>query len=126
MHPLLDLLVSQPALLADHALAYVELAAQEGADFSRLCMRRIRLTACALCCATAACVLAGVAFMLWFVSPLAHEGFPWPLVIPPLLPLAALLWCLMKLKAIAGETGFEAVHRQLLADKALMSEVSKV
>lgn len=126
MHPLLDLLVSQPALLADHALAYVELAAQEGADFSRLCRRRLRLTVYALCCATAACVLAGVAFMLWFVSPLAQSSFPWPLVIPPLLPLAALLWCLIKLNAIAGEAGFAGVRRQLLADKALMSEVSKV
>ncbi len=36
MHPLLDLLVARPALLADHALAYVELTAQEAVEFSSL------------------------------------------------------------------------------------------
>lgn len=125
MHPLLDLLVAQPALLADHALAYVELTAQEAAEFSRLCKRRLVLTVYAVCCATLACALAGVAFMLWFVSPLAQSSFPWPLVITPLLPLAALLWCLMRLNAVAGETGFGGVHRQLIADKALLSEMCK-
>lgn len=125
MHPLLDLLVTQPALLADHALAYLELTAQEAAEFSRLCKRRVLLTVYALCCATSACVLAGVAWMLWFVSPLAQSSFPWPLVIAPLAPLAALLWCLMKLNAVAGETGFGGVHRQLIADKAMLSEVCK-
>lgn len=125
MHPLLDLLVAQPALLADHALAYVELTAQEAAQYSRVFKRRILLTVCAVCCATLACALAGVAFMLWFVSPLAQSSFPWPLVITPLLPLVALLWCLMKLKAVAGETGFDRVQQQLLADKALLSEMCR-
>jgi len=114
MHPLLDLLVAQPALLADHALAYVELTAQEATEFSRQCQRRVLLIACSLCCATSAGVLAGVAWMLWYVSPLA-----------PLVPLAALGWCLMKLHAVAGETGFVKVREQLIADKALLSEVCR-
>jgi len=125
MHPLLDLLVAQPALLADHALAYMELTAQEATEFSRQCQRRVLLIASALCCATSAGVLAGVAWMLWYVSPLAQSGFPWPLVMAPLVPLAALGWCLMKLHAVAGETGFVKVREQLIADKALLSEVCR-
>jgi len=125
MHPLLDLLVTQPALLADHALAYVELTAQEAAQYSRAFKRRMVLTATALCCATLACALAGVACMLWFVSPIAHEGFPWPLVVVPLLPLVALLWCMNKLDAVVDEPGFDGVRNQLIADKALLSEMCK-
>ncbi len=125
MHPLLNLLVAQPALLADHALAYVELTAQEAAEFSKLWKRRGLLMAYALCSAISACVLAGVAFMLWFVSPLAQASFPWPLVVAPLVPLVAFLWCLMKLNAAAGETGFGGVHQQLMADKALLREVCR-
>jgi F0F1-type ATP synthase assembly protein I len=72
------------------------------AEFSKHWKRRGLLMAYALCSATAACVLAGVAFMLWFVSPIAQTSFPWPLVVAPLVPLVAFLWCLMKLNAAAG------------------------
>ena len=39
---------------AVYALAYVELTAQEAAEFSRLCKRRLVLTVYAVCCATLA------------------------------------------------------------------------
>lgn len=123
MKPLLDLLVTQPSLLADHALAYAKLAAQESAGFSRICKRRLLLTACALCCASLACGLAGVAFMLWFVSPVAREVFPWPLVATPLLPAALFVWCLTQLNAAKAHPSFEKVRQQLKADRVLLQEM---
>lgn len=120
---LLDLLVAQPGLLANHALAYADLATQEAAGFSRMWKRRILLTASALCCATVACALAGVSFMLWFVSPLAHESFPWPLVITPLLPLLVFSWCVVQLQGIASEPSFGKVRQQLMADRVLLREM---
>jgi hypothetical protein len=123
MSPLLDLLVAQPGLLADHALAYADLATQEATGFSRVWKRRILLTASALCCATVACALAGVSFMLWFVSPLAHEGFPWPLVITPLVPLLAFSWCMVQLHAVASEPSFGKIRQQWMADRVLLREM---
>jgi hypothetical protein len=123
MKPLLDLLVTQPGLLADHALAYAELAAQESAGFARICKRRLLLAACALCCASLACGLAGVAFMLWFVSPAAHEVFPWPLVAIPSLPAAVSVWCLTQLNAAKAQQSFEKLRQQLNADKVLLQEM---
>ena len=123
MNPLLDLLVAQPGLLADHALAYADLATQEAAGFSKVCKRRILLTASALCCATVACALIGVSVMLWFVSPLAHEGFPWPLVITPLVPLLAFSWCMVQLHAVASEPSFAKIRQQWMADRVLLNEM---
>lgn len=123
MNPLLDLLVAQPGLLADHAMAYADLATQEAADFTRVCKRRILLTVSALCCATVACALAGVSFMLWFVSPLAHESFPWPLIITPLVPVLAFSWCMVQLHTVASEPSFGKVRQQWMADRVLLREM---
>jgi hypothetical protein len=123
MKPLLDLLLTQPGLLADHALAYTQLASQEAAVFSKVCRRRLVLTASALCCASLACGLAGVSCMLWYVSALAPGVFPWPLVLTPMLPALVGIWCLLQLKAANAQPQFEKLRLQWMADQILLNEM---
>lgn len=122
MSPLLNLLVSQPKLLAGHAMAYAQLASSEAAEFSTLCKRRLVLSACALCFATLSIGLAGVAWMLWYVSPVAQHGIPWPLIIVPVIPALGLAWCLAQLSAKSNPQGFEKTRQQLAADTLLFKE----
>ena len=69
MHPLLALLATRPQLLADHAQAYAALFNEEFDQARASWQRTAVLQAVALCCVSAAAVLAGVALMLWAISP---------------------------------------------------------
>ncbi len=124
LHPLLHLVATQPQLLADHAEAYAELAAEELGDFSATWKRRTLLNAVALCFGAAAVVLAGVAVMLWAVIPAEQMQAPWVLIAAPLVPLAVAIVCL--LTARRGDAGhaFDNLRRQVKEDMALLREAS--
>lgn len=124
IHPLLQLIATQPQLLADHAEAYAELMAAEIGDVSAIWKRRAVLNAVALCCLTAAAILAGVALMLWAVIPSGHLQVPWALIVAPLLPVAAALWCLMAARGHGERRAFENLRRQLAADMVMLREVA--
>lgn len=122
MSPLLNLLVTQPKLLAGHAMAYAQLASSEAAEFSTLWKQRLVLSVCALCFATLCLGLTGVAWMLWYVSPSVQHGTPWPLIIVPLVPALGLAWCLLQLGAKTHPQSFEKTRQQLAADTLLFKE----
>jgi peptidoglycan/LPS O-acetylase OafA/YrhL len=124
MNPLWDVLATQPKLVADHALAYAQLAGQEAVEYSGLLQRRLLLAISALCCATLSLGLAGVAVMLWFVSPLVHAALPWPLLIVPLVPALGLVWCLVQLSSTHSRQSFERLRQQWAADETLFKEAS--
>ena len=109
MNPLWDVLATQPKLVAEHALAYAQLAGQEAAEFSRLLQRRLLLAISALCCAMLSLGLAGVAVMLWFVSPV---------------PALGLGWCLVQLGSTNARQSFERLRQQWAADGALFKEAT--
>ncbi len=124
IHPLLQLIATQPQLLADHAEAYAELMAEEIDGVSAAWKRRAVLNAVALCSLTAAAILAGVALMLWAVIPSADLQAPWALIAAPLPPVAAGLWCLMAARRLGEGRAFENLRRQLAADMAMLREVA--
>lgn len=124
IHPLLQLIATQPQLLADHAEAYAELMASEIGAVSAVWKRRAVLNAVALCCLVVAAILAGVALMLWAVIPAAQMQAPWVLIAAPLPPAAAALWCLMAARVQGGGGAFENLRRQLAADMVMLREVA--
>ena len=68
--------------------------------------------------------LAGVAVMLWFVSPVVHATVAWPLLIVPLVPALGLAWCLVQLGSTNARQSFERLRQQWAADGALFKEAT--
>lgn len=122
MHPLLHLLMTRPELLAEHAQAYAELTGIEINDLVRAESRRLLYSAVALCCATAALVLAGVALLLALALPETRNAAWWALLLPPCLPLLGALACL-RLRSGIRAPAFAVLRQQLLADWLLLKEV---
>ena len=124
MHPLYHLIATRPQLLADHAEAYAELVAVEIDRMSATWTRRALLNALALCGLSVALALAGVALMLWAAMPALPAQAPWVLIVVPLLPLAAVVGCL-----VAGQRGgqhgaFDILRQQVKADLLMLHEVA--
>jgi hypothetical protein len=93
MHPLLELLLARPQLLADHALAYGELFTEEMAQALRAWQRWALWRAAAMCGLLLTAVLGGVALMLWAALPASGMPAPWLLLLTPMLPLASAVAC---------------------------------
>lgn len=75
-HPLLYLLATRPQWLAEHALAYGGLAGDELALAACHWQRQAWLQAVAAGCAVATLGVAGVALLLWAVTPAALRPHP--------------------------------------------------
>lgn len=125
IYPFLHLIATQPQLLADHVEAYAELVSDEMDRASSAWRKQAVLNAVALCCVGVGAVLAGVALMLWAVTPVANIRAPWALLVGPLLPLIVGMAC--RVAAQSKETGrtFDNVRVQLKADMAMLREVSQ-
>jgi len=122
MPPLLRLLASQPGLLADHAEAYVDLLVEEAGSASVAWRRRVWLAALGLCGLAVASVLAGMAVMLWAVTPLVGAGASWVLIATPLVPLALALWSLREARVAVDGPAFGGTRQQLKLDMDLLRE----
>lgn len=123
IHPLFLLIATRPQLLADHAEAYAELVATELGLVSAAWRRRALFYAVALACLAAAAVLAGVALMIWAVTPVATMQAPWVLVVVPLLPMAVAVGCLLAIRSRGDASGFDKIQQQMKADLAMLREV---
>ena len=124
MHPLLALLATRPQLLADHAQAYAALFNEEFDQARASWQRTAVLQAVALCCVSAAAVLAGVALMLWAISPALPAQAQWVLPVTPLAPLLVALICLMMARRAARHDAFANLCRQIDSDMAILRAVS--
>jgi len=122
MHPLLTLIALRPQLLLDHAQAYATLFNEEFSLAFATWRRWALLQAVALCCLGVAVMLAGVALMLWAVTPPAQIHAPWVLFAMPLLPLAIALACALKAHQQAQADTFANLGRQIDADLAMLRE----
>ena len=120
IHPLLRLLLTQPALLADHAAGYAELFGQELGVASRAWRKKIWLSALGACCGIVAVMLAGVAIMLWAAGLLAQNGQAWVLVATPLVPALAALGCWLALRSPGHKVPFDTMVSQVKVDLALV------
>ncbi len=124
LHPMFRLLATQPGLLADHAEAYAELFGTEFASACERWKRQALLRAVALCSLGVAAVLAGVALMLWAVTPAAQLHAAWLLVLVPLLPALLAWWCLQAAADSAADEAFGQLRRQLRADASMLREAA--
>jgi hypothetical protein len=124
LYTLLRLSITQPQLLAEHADAYAELVSTEVRSALALWQRQLWLNALAGACLAVAAVLAGVAWMLWAVTPVENIRAPWALLGAPLLPCALALWCLIQARAKSHGAAFEKLLQQLRADIAMLRKAS--
>lgn len=122
MHPMLHLAANQPQLLARHLEAYAELLGEEFVTASAQWKRRALLQGLALCGVGVSAVLAGVAAMLWAVTPDVQMFVPWVLVATPLLPLLVSVVCLWAAHRASEGESFETFRRQVRADLDLWRE----
>jgi uncharacterized membrane protein YqjE len=123
IHPLLHLIATRPHLLAEHAEAYAELAADEFGRAAAAWKVRLALQVAGLALVAVAFVLAGVALMLWAVTPPAQMHAAWALVVVPLAPLVVALACLAR-AGKPGDTPFSNLREQMRADLMMLREVS--
>jgi hypothetical protein len=123
LYTLLRLSLTQPQLLADHADAYAELVASEMHSAASLWQRRLWLNALLACCLGVAAVLAGVAWLLWAVTPTEMMRAPWVLIGAPVLPAAVALWCWIEARATGHGAAFENLLQQVRADIAMLRQV---
>jgi hypothetical protein len=124
MHPFFKLMVDRPAVITDHVEAYASLAALElSGAVTQLRMRALK-TAIALSCAAVSAVLAGVALMLWGVTPPDQLHTPWVLWLAPGLPALVAAWSWWSARAIDETPAFSALRGQVRADIDMLREVS--
>lgn len=124
MHPFFKLMVDRPAAITDHVEAYASLATLELSDAVMQLRLRALKTAIALSCTAVTAVLAGVALMLWAVTPSDHLHAPWALWLVPALPAIIALWCALSARAAGIAPAFSALRGQVRADIEMLREVS--
>lgn len=122
IHPLFKLMAAHPTVLTDHVEAYASLAAQEFGTAAMQLRSRALKAGIALGCAAASAVLAGVALMLWAVTPAADLHAPWALWVAPGLPALVALGCWLPAQD-QPEAAFTVLRQQFSQDMALLREV---
>lgn len=124
MHPLLQLLMTQPGLLGEHAQGYAELLGSEVTELKQTGQQRLLWSAATACLALAGAVLGGVALMLWAALPALPVATAWVLLATPAVPLAAALGCLLRMQALQSASAFGNLKEQIKADMQLFQEAS--
>jgi hypothetical protein len=120
LNPALHLLATRPQWLAEHAEAYAELAAAELSDAADAARRSLTLTLLSLCLLLLALGLAGVALMLWAVTPVLPERGLLVLLATPAVPLAGALVVSLLQQLARGGQPFNILRQQLHADLQLL------
>lgn len=120
MHPLLELLLARPQLLADHAQAYGALFTEELGEARAALQRWALWRAVTLCSLFSAAILAGMALMLWAMLPASPMQASWVLLVTPLLPLVVAVVCWPLAKKNGTPPLFDLMRAQIRADKAML------
>jgi cytochrome bd-type quinol oxidase subunit 2 len=123
IHPLIKLVATRPELVADHLSAYAALIGSEAREAQSRWTVRLLLVALALCCVGVTAVLAGVALMLWAVTPSLQSDTVWALWAAPALPAVVAVVAGMIARRPATEPAFAAVQQQFEADARMLGEV---
>ena len=108
-------------MLADHAEAYAGLLGEELGQTASAYTRKAALAAAALGLIVIGTVLAGVALMLWSVTPASELRAPWLLWFVPGLPIVGGFVCGL-IAAKKREGTFVELKRQMAADVAMLRE----
>ena len=126
LQALIHLLTAQPAALTQHAQAYADLFGDEFGLAKQALRKRLVLWSAAICGLSLSMGLAGVALLLWAVTPPGQVHSIWILFGVPLLPLLAALACLWAASSKLSSDGvmFANFRQQLAVDRALIATVS--
>ena len=112
---LLQVAVTQPDLLIDHAEAYAELIDAEIINFRTVYGRRAWLGASRLFLLAMGLMLSGVAVMLYAVSPQPDQKALWILIATPAVPVALAWACHTALQKPVA-LPFDSLRRQIKTD----------
>lgn len=123
MHPLIDVLLRQPQLLATHAKAYGELVLLELSQANAQWHQRLLWQLAGVCGLGVACALMGVAAMLWAITPAELIRAPWVLVILPVGFMGVGVGCLAVAHQRCDLAIFTQTRQQFKADMALLGQV---
>jgi hypothetical protein len=124
IHPLVRLIATEPHLLTEHLGAYVELIGSEARRVKTQWTVQLLLTLLALGCIGIAAVLAGVALMLWAVTPGLSVDAGWMLAAAPAVPAVVALIAGLFARRPAAEKAFASVQAQMDEDVRMLNEVS--
>jgi uncharacterized membrane protein YqjE len=126
LNPALHLLATRPQWLAEHALAYAELASVELGEVTARARRTLLLGMFTLLCLLLGLGLAGVALMLWaVVEPELSQRTLWVLGATPGLPLAGALFGGLALAREREGGRFLVLRQQLQADLQMLRELPR-
>jgi hypothetical protein len=120
MHPLIDVLVRKPQLIAAHAKAYGELVLLELSQANVQLQQRLMWQLVGVCSLAVACTLLGVAGMLWAVTPPELIRAPWLLILLPAAFAAIAVACLTVVQQRHNQAIFAQTRQQFKADMALL------
>ncbi len=120
MHPLLQLLLTRPQLLADHAQAYGALFTEEMGDARAALQRWALWRAVTLCSLFSAAILAGMALMLWAMLPASPQQATWLLVVTPMLPLLVTVVSWPLARKNGSPPLFAQMRAQIHCDQAML------
>lgn len=112
---LLHIVVTQSDLLIDHAEAYAELIEAEILSFRKIYGRKAILGAARLFLVAMGLALAGVAVMLYAISPQLSQQALWVLIATPAIPIA-LAWICHSAMQKPSTLPFDNLRRQIRAD----------
>lgn len=121
IHPLFKTLASEPDLLMEHAGGYLQLASAEAQSWGQGLQRRAWLAGGVALAALIGCLLAGVALLLWAVTPESNIQQPWLLWAVPLLPLLLAALGAWQLRRQPEVPAFELLREQLQLDRQLLA-----
>jgi cytochrome c-type biogenesis protein CcmH/NrfF len=122
MHPLIGVLLREPQLLVTHAKAYGELLLQELSQANVQWHQRVLWQLASLCSVVVACLLLGVASMLWAVTPPELIRAPWVLIVLPMVFVGIAVGCLVVAKRRYTRVIFAQTRQQFQADVALLGK----
>jgi hypothetical protein len=124
MHPLAQLLVSRPELLADHLAGYGALLAAQAGEAAAQLRVRAALAAGVMVGTGVGLGLAGMAALLAAALPLAQMPAPELLLALPLLPLAGAAGCALALRRRPPAWSMDLLRQQLAADALLLRQAA--
>jgi hypothetical protein len=124
IHPFVRLLATEPHLLTEHLGAYASLVGRETEQAKDQLALRAILTLVCLCCIGVSAVLAGVALMLWAVTPTLSQQGEWALCAAPAIPAVVALLTGYWAKRPSAQRAFAAVHEQMATDLRMLRELS--
>lgn len=118
--------VSLSQTLVEHAKAYGELILKEWNESRNLWRKRTQLQVLGACSLGVAVTLAGMAAMLWAVTPPAQIHALWVLIATPMVFLAIGVICLMAAKKHERPVAFEHTRERFIADMDLLKRTNLV